>query len=79
MAKVKFQLSRKGVIELMQSPKMKDVCEKYANRALNSLGEGYVVTTYTGTTRVNASIFAETYEAKRENFENNTILKALRG
>lgn len=54
------------------------VCSKYANDALQSLGPGYSVNTYTGRNRVNAEITADTYEARKENLESNSILKALR-
>lgn len=79
MAKFKFELNQSGVRELMQSSEMKAICEKYANNALNILGEGYEVTTHTGRTRVNASVMATTYEARKENSENNSILKAVGG
>jgi hypothetical protein len=51
----------------------------YADRAAGSLGTGYEVSTMTGKTRVNAQIAAVTYQARKENSENNTILKSLRG
>ncbi len=79
MAKFKFELNRDGVRQLMQSSEMMSVCESYARRAQGSLGDGYEVTTMTGKTRVNAQIAAVTYQAKKENSENNTILKSLRG
>ena len=41
--------------------------------------EGYEVTTYTGKNRVNASVFAATAEARRENAAHNSILKAVGG
>lgn len=79
MAKVKFELNRDGVRELMRSPEMMAVCESYANRALGNLGSGYEVSTMTGRNRVNAEVRAETFAARKENLENNTILKALGG
>lgn len=79
MAKTKVVLNRSGVRELLQSDEMKAICEEHANRALGRLGQGYTVTTMTGKTRVNASVYAESTEAKRDNMENNSILKALRG
>ena len=79
MAKTKIVLNRSGVRALLQSDEMKAICEECANQALGKLGDGYTVTTMTGKTRVNASIYAESSDAKRENMENNTILKALRG
>lgn len=79
MAKVTIQLNSEGVREMLRSEEMKTICEEHANKALGKLGPGYTVTSMTGKNRVNASIFAESYEAKRDNMENNTILKALRG
>jgi hypothetical protein len=77
--KFKFELNRDGVKQLMQSPEMMAVCEAYARRAQSTLGNGYEVSTMTGKTRVNAQISAVTYKARKENSENNTILKSLRG
>lgn len=79
MAKFKFELNRSGVRELLQSPEMEAICEEYANNALNSLGDGFEVSTYVGRTRVNASIIATTFEARKENSETNCILKAVGG
>ena len=79
MSKVRVELNSSGVKELLRSKEMMAICEQHANRALSRLGEGYVVTSMTGKNRVNASIYAESYQAKKENSENNTILKALGG
>lgn len=79
MAKVKFQLNRSGVRELLKSSEMMSVCQKYANNALSRLGPGYEVTTYSGKNRVNAEVAAVTYAARKENAENNSILKAVQG
>ena len=74
---VKFELNREGVKELMQSPEMMRICKQYADNAAARLGDGYEVTTHTGRTRVNAEVSAESYQAKRDNLENNSILKAV--
>lgn len=79
MAKnVRFELNRQGVRELMQSDEMMAVVSRLANESLATLGDGYEVTTLVGKTRVNAEIAAVTYQARKENSENNTILKSLR-
>lgn len=78
MAKVTIELNISGVRELLRSEEMKSICEEHANNALEKLGPGYTVTKMTGKNRVNASVYAESYKAKRENMEKNTILKALR-
>lgn len=77
--KVEIELNDAGIQELLKSPEMMAVCKEYADKALSKLGSGYEVTTRTGKTRVNAEVAAVTYEAKRENLKNNTILKAVMG
>ena len=79
MSSFKFVLNPAGVRELMQSPEAEAVCKSYADRALGSLGDGYIVTTHVGKTRVNASVFAESKAAKLENNKTNSILKAVFG
>ena len=78
MSKVNFKLNREGVRELLRSPEAMSVCRTYASAIRNRAGDGYEVDTYTGRNRVNASVRAETYEARKENYENNTLLKSIR-
>lgn len=79
MAKVKFELNREGVRELLRSKEMMDICSEYANSAAARLGDGYEVSTHTGANRVNAQVSAETFAAKRDNLKNNSIIKAVFG
>lgn len=81
MSRVKFKLNRAGVRELMQSPEAMSVVTEYANNILSRCpsGLGYEVSTRVGATRVNASVFAATPEARRDNYNNNTLLKARGG
>lgn len=77
--KVKFQLNPEGVRQLLTSPEMMAICKEYADNAASSLGSGYEVSTHTGAKRVNAEVAAVTFKARKDNSENNTILKAIRG
>lgn len=79
MSEVKVVLNGNGIRELLKSEEVMDICRNHANKALGKLGDGYEVTTMTGVNRVNASICARSRKAKKENSENNTIMKALRG
>lgn len=79
MAKVKFQLNRSGVRELLKSSEMQSICLNYANSALARLGPGYEVNSHSGRNRVNAEVRAETFAARRDNLKNNSILKAVKG
>lgn len=74
----KFELNRSGVRELLTSPEMKAICAEKASEIVSRCGAGYGSDTYTGKNRVNAMVYASTSEAKQDNQENNTILKALR-
>ena len=56
-----------------------NICAEYASGVQARAGDGYIVTTYVGKNRVNASVMADTYEARQDNYENNTLLKALGG
>lgn len=79
MDDVKIVLDKEGVRELLCSEEAKALCKEYADNALAQLGAGHEVTTWTGPNRVNASVRATTYLTRKENSENNTILKAVTG
>ena len=57
---------------------MEAICKQQAQEIKNRVGDGYLVTTYTGRNRVNASVYAVTDQAKRDNLKNNTLLKAVK-
>ena len=76
MSKNRFELNRAGVRALLQSQEVMDACAGEAQAILGRLGDGYEMDTYTGKNRVNAMVWAESYQAKRDNMENNTLLKA---
>ena len=78
MAKNTFKLNYKGVGELMKSEAMQTVLDEYATNIKNRCGDGYEQDIYVGKTRANAMVSATTYQAKKDNLENNTLLKAVR-
>ena len=77
MSKQKSVVTREGARELMQSDAMVNVLQSYANTAMASLGDGYESSTYVGRNRANVRIEAVTSAAKKENSDNNTLLKAV--
>ena len=78
MAKNTFKLNYKGVGELMKSEAMQTVLNEYATSIKNRCGDGYEQDIYIGKTRANAMVSATTYQAKKDNLENNTLLKAVK-
>ncbi|MBP3817199.1 MAG: hypothetical protein J6H31_02755 [Butyrivibrio sp.] len=79
MANFKFELNREGVKQLLKSQEMANICDEYANKAVSKLGEGHEVSTHVGRNRVNAEVKATSYKAKKANYKENTILKAVMG
>lgn len=75
---MKIVLNREGVRSLLKSGEMQAICNEHANAALSRLGPGYEVTSRVGKNRCNSEVAAVTRKAKKDNLENNSILKALR-
>ena len=75
--KFKFELDRDGVSDLLRGQAMQELLGNKARSAAASCGAGYEADVYVGKNRANASISAETYQAKKDNLKNNTILKSL--
>jgi hypothetical protein len=78
MANVQVELNSEGIRELLRSQAMMEECRAHAQAIASRAGGGYTVTTYTGVTRVNASVMTATPEAIKDNLKNNTLLKAVR-
>lgn len=77
MGKVKIVLDRKAVRKMLRSKEAENICREFADKAAQRLGDGYEVSTYSGKKRVNASIKAVTYKARKETKQDNAILKAV--
>jgi len=75
--KFKFKLNRDGVGQLLKSEEMQSILVDHATSILKSAGTGYAQDSYVGKTRVNASVYADSYKARKDNYKNNTLLKAV--
>ena len=76
MSSVKFELNKAGVKELLKSQPMVDVLKSYAGQVANRAGDDYDV--HVGPNRANVSVETVTDEAAQDNYDNNTLLKAVR-
>lgn len=72
-----FELNSEGVRELLNSDEMKNILSEKARLIQEVVGNDYEVDLFEGKNRPNASIGAKTKAAKKDNFKNNTLLKAL--
>lgn len=77
-SKFEFKLNRTGVKELLQSEAMQSILSAKASGIRNRCGDGYSHDVQVGKNRAIAMVKAETPQAKKENLENNTLLKAVR-
>lgn len=77
MAKVKFELNKAGVAELMKSQEMISIMNRYASNALGRLGDGFGSSVHVGKNRANVEVRAETFRARASNRKHNSILKAV--
>lgn len=77
--KISISLNREGVRRLLRSEEMAAVCRQYADKAADRLGDGYEVSEHVGRNRVNASVRTKSAEAVRDNYKNNSLLKAVYG
>ena len=79
MAKIKFELNREGVKELLQSQDMQNVIQEYVDQVSERAGKGFVGNVQIGKTRVVGQIKADGPKAYYKNLKNNILLKALGG
>lgn len=77
MSKFIFKLNRSGVAELMKSQAMQSVLKEHATTIKDRAGDGYEQDIYIGKNRANAMVKAESFKARKDNSENNTLLKAV--
>lgn len=77
MNKVKFKLNSKGVQELLKGSAMQSILMEQARSIAGSAGEGYFSETRVYKKRAVGRAYAGTSEAVHDNYENNTLLKAL--
>lgn len=77
MSKIKVKLNHSGIKKFLHSKGMAAAVKSYADRAADTLGEGYKSEYRHKPSRVIASVYADTQEARRDNSENNSIIKAV--
>lgn len=73
-----FELNSDGVRELLQSQEMVNIISEYTDQVISKAGEGYEGNTEVHNRAV-GMVWAETKEARIDNEDNNTLLRALNG
>lgn len=79
MAKVVvFKLNYAGVGQLLKSSGMQSMLSEIAREKASQAGNGYESDCNVLSTRAVAKVYADSWEARRDNYENNTLLKVVR-
>ena len=78
MAKVKFKLNLKGLNELMKSEEMQNILEETGKRVAKNAGKDYGTRVHLASFVAIANVYPDSKEAAKDNYNNNTLLKALR-
>lgn len=83
MAKVEFELNLRGLNELMKSEEMQKALDEYgaaaAGRASSMSGAAYGHRTHVASYVAITNVYPDSAEAARDNFRNNTLMKAIGG
>lgn len=77
MSKVDIELNEKGVQELLKSPEMQEILERYGAQKSMQAGNGYSFEVHEYQKRAVCNIYPDTREAALDNYENNTLLKVI--
>jgi hypothetical protein len=77
MAKVDFELNINGLRELMKGPEMQAALQEAGDAVASAAGGDYGVRVHVADYVAIANVFPDSQEAAKDNYENNTLLKAL--
>ena len=78
MSKVRIKLNSAGVRALLKSAEMQEMLDEQAKAAAERCGSGYESRVGVAKKRAVADIYPATPDARRDNYKNNTLEKALK-
>ncbi len=76
MNKVEFELNLPGLNELMKSPEMCAILEENGSAVAMAAGDEYATRVHQASFVAIANVYPETQKAAKDNYDNNTLLKA---
>lgn len=77
MANVKFELNLPGLNELMKSPEMESALDAAGAAVANAAGTDYGYRVHQASFVSICNVYPDSKEAAKENYEENTLLKAI--
>lgn len=76
MAKTKIELNLSGLNEVMKSAEMQAALQAAASTVASRAGDDYGSEVHQASFVAIANVFPDSAEAAKDNYENNTIIKA---
>lgn len=76
MANVKFELDLKGLNEVMKSSEMQSALMEAGQAVASAAGSDYVAEVHTASFVAISNVYPASKDAAKDNYENNTLLKA---
>ena len=77
MNNVEIKLNSAGIRELLKSAEITEACREQAEKVQKKAGEGFETQRRNYPERTGYAVVSKTYEAKRKNMKENTLLKAM--
>lgn len=77
MAKVRVEINRKAVRDLLRSPEVQSDLERRAQRIASAAGPGHRVATGVGRNRARTAVIAASYEARRREARDRNLTRSL--
>lgn len=76
-SKVKVELIESGIIKLLRSQEILEVCHDAAKEMAAKAGDGFETSPYVGANRANASVYAATEEAAARDMDSDALLRSM--
>lgn len=77
MSNIRIELNKDEVRAWLKSEEMQSMLNQVANDVATRAGDGYQTGSMISSDRVKATVYTASYAARRDNLENNTLLKSL--
>lgn len=78
MAKnVKIELNTAGIGALLKGPETESMVQRFGKEIAQRAGSGYAARSHNTGQRQICNVYAASKEAKQDNLENNTLLRAI--
>ena len=74
---IRIELNRDGIGALLKGPETEHMVQSFGNEVAQRAGTGYAARTHNTGQRQICNVYAATREARQDNLENNTLIKAM--